>query len=198
MTIFTPKVQHALELASRLHRDQLRRDALQTPYITHLVGVMLLVSEVTTDEDTLCAALLHDSLEDVQGFTKEMLVAELGERVAELVSYVTEPYIAGEVTSEQSPWLLRKEAYVANLDKGDASSAIVSCADKLHNLTSLVAGYKKEGDEFLKNFHGSMKNQLGFYEKVVTVLESKLEANNLLLLRLKSKYEEGLEVFGTQ
>jgi len=195
MITFTPKVQYAIELASRLHRDQLRRDDLRTPYITHLIGVMLLVSEVTDDEDTIIAAVLHDSLEDVKGFTKELLIEEVGAEVAKLVSFVTEPYVAGLVNTEQLPWLTRKEGYISNLHSGDSRSAIISCADKLHNLTSLVSGYKKEGDDFLKNFHGSMKNQLGFYAQVLIVLRTKLPADNPLLLRLEDTYSEALDVF---
>ena len=50
MITLTPRIHNALELAARLHREQVRRDNLRTPYITHLMCVMLILSEETDDE----------------------------------------------------------------------------------------------------------------------------------------------------
>jgi (p)ppGpp synthase/HD superfamily hydrolase len=191
----SPRLQHAINLASRLHRDQVRRDIERTPYVSHLFSVMLLVSEVTNDEDTLIGALMHDSLEDVPNFTEAMLREEFGEEVLDIVSHVTEPYLPGEEISKQMQWLVRKEAYLKNVSEGGTKSAIISCADKLHNMTSLMDGYKKEGEDFLVHFHGSMKNQLHFYNLVIETLRGKLRSDNVLLMRLESAYREAQELF---
>jgi (p)ppGpp synthase/HD superfamily hydrolase len=156
---------------------------------------MLLASEVTQDENTLIGALMHDSLEDVPDFTEQMLREEFGDEVLDIVSHVTEPYLAGEDISKQMQWLVRKEAYLKNVSEGGMESAIISCADKLHNITTLVRDYKSEGEEFLKHFHGSMKNQLHFYSLVVETLNKKLPHDNVLLVRLKVVYAEAQELF---
>lgn len=191
----TPRLQHAINLASRLHREQTRRDSEKTPYVSHLYSVMLLASEVTDDEDTLIAALMHDSLEDVPDFTEQMLREEFGDEVLDIVSHVTEPYLPGEEISKQMQWLVRKEAYLKNVHEGGMKSAIVCCADKLHNMTSLIDNYKKEGEDFLAHFHGSMKNQLHFYNLVLETLREKLPGDNVLLMRLEKVYAEAGELF---
>lgn len=191
----TPRLQHALEVASRLHRNQTRRDKEKTPYVSHLYSVMLLVAEVTNDEDTLIGALMHDSLEDVPDFTEKQLAEEFGDEVLDIVSHVTEPYLAGEEISKQMQWLVRKEAYLKNVSEGGTKSAIICCADKLHNITTLVRDYTNEGEEFLKHFHGSMKNQLNFYSLVIATLRTKLPNDNTLLVRLEKVYGEASELF---
>lgn len=191
----TPRLQHAINLSSSLHRNQTRRDSGKTPYVSHLYSVMFLVSEVTNDENTLIGALMHDSLEDVPDFTESMLREEFGEDVLDIVSHVTEPYLPGEEASKQMQWLVRKEAYLKNVSEGNTKSALICCADKLHNLTSLMYDYKREGDDFLKHFHGSMKNQLYFYTLVLQTLEEKLPSDNILLVRLKQVYDEASELF---
>ena len=195
MIILTPRLQHAIDIASHLHRSQTRRDKQKTPYVSHLYSVMLLVSQVTNDENTLIGALMHDSLEDVKDFTEAMLLKEFGEEVLDIVAHVTEPYLAGEDVSLQMQWLVRKEAYIQNLKDGGSKSAIISCADKLHNLTTFISGYEEEGEEFLKHFHGSIKNQMQFYGLIIATLKEKLGVDNTLLVKLIAKHQEALELF---
>ena len=59
----SPRFYDALELASDLHRDQVRKGT-SLPYISHLVSVAMLVLEYGGDEDQAIAALLHDCIED--------------------------------------------------------------------------------------------------------------------------------------
>ena len=62
--MYTYKVEQAIKAAALLHVEQLRKGAIQLPYVTHLMAVMLIVRDYTGDETTLVAALLHDTLED--------------------------------------------------------------------------------------------------------------------------------------
>ena len=132
----TPRINNAIKLAAHLHRNQTRKDANKTPYISHLVSVALIVATVTDDEDSIIAGLMHDSLEDVPGYTYDQLVKDCGVRVADIVTHVTEPLDANKQDDEQLPWLERKEAYLSNLRSGGMEAAIVSCADKIHNTES--------------------------------------------------------------
>jgi (p)ppGpp synthase/HD superfamily hydrolase len=181
---FTPRIDGAIRLAARLHRNQTRKDELKTPYISHLVGVAFLLSEVTTDEDIIIAGLLHDSLEDVPNYTYEKLVVDCGERVASIVRHVTEPLDATKMDEEQLPWLERKEAYLRVLKDGGVESALVSAADKIHNTESFLRSVMEEGEEVLQRFHSSTRNRLWFHEQVLAIVQEKLPEDNALLRRL--------------
>lgn len=186
----TPRINEAIKLAARLHRNQTRKDFEMTPYVTHLMSVAVLVSSVTDDEDVIIAGLMHDSLEDVPLYTYEKLLADCGARVAEIVKHVTEPLDANKNMDEQLPWLKRKEVYLDNLRQGGLESAIVSAGDKIHNTESLIIDIKKEGDEFIKRFGSSLLNKLWFHEQSLIVIEEKLGSNHPLVVRLSKAVAE--------
>ena len=188
--IFTSRINEAILLASHLHRNQTRLDEKKTPYVSHLFSVMLLLSSVTDDEDVLIAGLMHDSLEDVPRYTYENLVADCGNRVAEIVLHVTEPLDANKKDSEQMPWLERKEKYLENLRSGGVESALVSTADKIHNTESFVRSAQDEKGEFLSRFDSSLRNKVLFHEQVLTIVEEKLGKENSLVVRLGKAIEE--------
>ncbi|QJC22679.1 RelA/SpoT family protein [Arcanobacterium buesumense] len=77
---------HAYEVAEKLHRGVVRKSG--EPYITHPVAVATILAELGLDEDTLVAALLHDTVEDTP-YTLEELSSEFGSTVALLVDGVT-------------------------------------------------------------------------------------------------------------
>ncbi len=186
----TPRLDEAIKLASRLHASQVRKDSYQTPYISHLVGVAMLISSVTGDEDIIIAGLLHDSLEDVPGYTYEKLVADCGERVAEIVSHVTEPLDATKADNEQLPWLERKETYLNNLRSGGIESAIVSSADKIHNTESFLRDYEKEGDSYGKRFGSSINNRIWFHEQVLAIVIEKLGEDHALVVHFRQSMDK--------
>lgn len=188
--IFSPRIYEAINLASLLHRDQVRNDASKTPYISHLMGVAFLLSSVTSDEDTIIAGMLHDSLEDVKGYTYEKLVEDCGERVARIVAHVTEPLDANKSVFDQLPWLTRKEMYLKRLEEGPIESILVSCADKIHNTESFLDSFKKEGEAFAQSFGSSMRNRIWLNEQVLTISEQRLGKDHVLVERLRVCTEE--------
>lgn len=185
----TPKIQKAINRAAVLHAKQIRK-AGEIPYITHLVSVAIILSNYTDDEDILVAGIMHDTLEDVPGYFLENLEEEFGPRVANIVKGVTE-----ERGLKDSPWLEIKRKYIENLKKESPEALMVSAADKLHNLTSLVEGYHEHGESFLTKF-GSPKNGgiLWFYGEVLRVLQENL--NNKIVDDLGQTYKHAQEVFG--
>ncbi len=183
--IFTPRIDEAIKLASRLHRLQVRNDAQRTPYISHLISVAILVSSVTADEDVIIAGLMHDALEDVPNYTYENLVQDCGKRVADIVVHVTEPLDANKGEDEQLPWLIRKEAYLDVLRSGDATSALVSCADKIHNTESFLFDFQQEGEVYARRFNSSITNRIWFHDQVFLVIEEKLGRDHALVIRFK-------------
>lgn len=188
--LLTPRIDEAIKLASRLHAPQVRKDSFQTPYISHLVGVAMLISSVTDDEDIIIAGLLHDSLEDVPHYSYDQLVVDCGKRVADIVSHVTEPLDANKADDEQLPWLARKEIYLEHLQSGGVESATVSSADKIHNTESFMRDFAKEGDAYGKRFGSSIKNRIWFHEQVLKIVTEKLGENNLLIKRFTSVTED--------
>lgn len=194
----TPRIQSAIFLAAQLHKNHTRKDKQKTPYITHLFSVMLLLSEVTDDEDILIAGLMHDALEDVPDYTLAKLTEDCGERVAHIVQNVTEALNANVGDDMQLPWLARKEGYLRILKEADEESILVSCADKIHNITSLILNYEEEGEQFLSRFHSSMRNIFWFYEEVFAIAEAKLQKDNVLLLNYRSILDRANVVFEKQ
>lgn len=192
--LLTPRLDEAIKLASRLHHLQSRNDSSQTPYVSHLISVAILVGSVTEDEDTIIAGLMHDSLEDVPGYTFEHLVRDCGEKVAQIVSHVTEPLDANKADEEQLPWLLRKETYLASLRKGGIESALVSSADKIHNTESFLRDFEKEGEAYAMRFGSSIKNRLWFHQEVLSVVAEKLGETHPLIIHFRQVTDRLREV----
>ncbi len=188
--MFTPRINEAIKLSCHLHRNQTRKDFYNTPYVSHLFSVGMILSSVTNDEEIMIAGLMHDSLEDVPDYTYDMLVKDCGKRVADIVTHVTEPLDANKREDEQLPWLERKEAYLHVLRNGEKESAMVSAADKIHNTESFLFDVAKEGDVFLSRFHSSLRNKLWFHEEVLAIVSQKLGNDNPLVTRLVLCTEE--------
>lgn len=196
--LLSPRVFSAINRASELHRDQLRKGKDMTPYVSHLYGVMYILSQTTKNEDVLIAGLLHDTLEDVPGYTKEKLEEEFGVSVRTIVEGVTEPLDANKDMSEQKPWLERKEAYIEALKHGPTESAMVSCADKIHNLLSTERAFL-EGDVVLaEKMKSAFRHQKLFYEKVYLVCEEKLGTSSPLVISFKQVLTRVIHIFESE
>jgi (p)ppGpp synthase/HD superfamily hydrolase len=182
--IFTPRISEAVKLACHLHRNQTRKDFHNTPYVSHLFSVAMILASVTDDEDIVISGLMHDSLEDVPLYSYDKLVADCGERVASIVNHVTEPLDPNKGDNEQLPWLQRKEAYLESLHKGGVESAMVSAADKIHNTETFIFDVAKEGEAFLSRFHSSTRNKVWFHEQVLAIVTEKLGNDSPLVSRL--------------
>ena len=129
------KAERAYRFAAGFHRDQRRRSG--EPYINHPVEVALILSkDLHMDEDTICAALLHDTVEDTPA-TLEQLTDLFGQTVAELVDGVTK-LTSIKVTSmdEKQAWNLRKMFLAMSRD---IRVVIIKLADRLHNMRTLAA-----------------------------------------------------------
>ena len=71
-------INKAIEFATRAHAGQFRKGTSR-PYIVHPIEVGDIVSTMTKDEEIISAALLHDTIEDCQGITREVLAQEFQE-----------------------------------------------------------------------------------------------------------------------
>jgi (p)ppGpp synthase/HD superfamily hydrolase len=159
----TDRFKDALWMATDLHADQ-RRKGSGIPYVAHLLGVASLVLEYGGDEDETIAALLHDAVEDQGGKpTRQMIADKFGESVAQIVDGCTDAD-----TMPKPPWRERKEAYIAHIASAPPSVRLVSACDKLYNARTILADYRRVGDEIWERFKGGKKDgSLWYYQTLV-------------------------------
>ena len=77
-------INKAIEFATRAHAGQFRKGT-RRPYIVHPIEVGDIVSTMTQDEEIISAAVLHDTIEDCEGVSREILARKFSERVAGIV-----------------------------------------------------------------------------------------------------------------
>lgn len=164
----TPRLLKAINIASVAHKDHTRKGS-GIPYVSHLFGVMYLLSQVTDDEDVLIAGLLHDVLEDVpENYSREQMEADFGPKVVEIVLGVTKDESLGD-------WQQRSDAYIAHLrNVASDESVMVSCADKLHNLKSILDDHALIGDELWGRFNSGKESQQWWYRQIHTVVAQRM------------------------
>lgn len=130
-------VYKAYQYASLLHKGQLRQSGEE--YIIHPLNVAYILAEMHADRDTLCAGLLHDTLEDTN-ITKEDIITNFNSEIANLVDGVTK--------ISKMNFSSKKEENLANTRKiitsitNDVRIIIIKLADRLHNMRTLM--YKSE------------------------------------------------------
>ena len=153
-----PRFLRAFVFAAEKHKGQTRK-ASSIPYVAHLMGVASLVLEAGGDEDLGIAALLHDVVEDCGGtpMLKEVR-RRFGSRVAKVVDACTDAY-----TDPKPPWRERKERYIARLRNEDKDTRLVSAADKLNNVRSIVSDYRAVGESVWSRFKGKREGTLWYY-----------------------------------
>ncbi|MGI8676085.1 MAG: RelA/SpoT family protein [Nocardioidaceae bacterium] len=123
-------VERAYDIAERMHTDQWRRSG--EPFITHPVAVATILAQLGMTPSTLCAALLHDTVEDTS-YTLAQLRTEFGDEVALLVDGVTklDKVKYGDTAQAET---IRK--MVVAMSK-DIRVLVIKLADRLHNMRTL-------------------------------------------------------------
>ena len=153
-----PRFLRVFAFAAEKHKHQTRK-ASTIPYIAHLMGVASLVLEAGGDEDLAIAALLHDVVEDCGGAPMLQEVRhKFGERVAKVVDGCTDAD-----TYPKPPWRERKESYIRHLKKANADTRLVSAADKLNNVRSILSDYRAIGESVWSRFNGGREGTLWYY-----------------------------------
>jgi (p)ppGpp synthase/HD superfamily hydrolase len=156
------RFKRALVFATQKHAGQ-HRKGTTVPYVAHLLGVASLVLEAGGDQDLAIAALLHDVVEDCGGAPMlRQIRRRFGNRVAHIVDGCTDTDL-----NPKPPWLQRKKDYIAHLRTADADTRLVSAADKLHNVRSIVAAYREIGDRVWERFHGKRDGTLWYYRALL-------------------------------
>jgi GTP diphosphokinase / guanosine-3',5'-bis(diphosphate) 3'-diphosphatase len=123
-------IERAYDVAARCHAGQLRRSG--DPYITHPLAVATILAELGMNHDTLCAALLHDTIEDTE-YTLDELRGDFGDDIAALVDGVTklDKVKYGDAAQAET---VRKMVVAMSRD---IRVLVIKLADRLHNMRTL-------------------------------------------------------------
>ena len=143
------RFDEALSFAREAHRGSCRKGT-NIPYITHPIEAAEIAITMTSDEDVIIAALLHDVVEDTDHSLDEIRM-KFGSRVADIVAAETED--KREDLPAADTWLLRKEETLKELEHASREARIVCVCDKLSNIRSLAKAYEEVGDRLWDRFN---------------------------------------------
>ncbi len=125
-------VKRAYEYANTLHNGQMRQSG--EPYISHPLNVAYILAEMHADRDTICAGLLHDTLEDTN-ITKEDISHNFNQNIANLVDGVTK-LSKMNFSSKQDQNYANTRKIITGITE-DVRIIIIKLADRLHNMRTL-------------------------------------------------------------
>ena len=157
----TKLIMKAYDYACLKHGDQVRRSG--EPYIIHPLNVAYILADIGLDEATICAALLHDVVEDTDT-THEDIVEEFGDEIAQMVAGVTKlSNISFSSAEEQQVEDYRKMFLAMGRD---IRVILIKLADRLHNMRTLkhlkrerqIANAKETME-----LYAPLANRLGLY-----------------------------------
>ena len=125
-------IKKAYEYANYLHQGQTRQSG--EPYIIHPLSVAYILSEMHADRDTICAALLHDTLEDCN-VSKEEIAELFNKDIANLVDGVTK--LSKMNFSSKAEQNLANTRKIITGITDDVRIIIIKLADRLHNMRTI-------------------------------------------------------------
>ena len=138
-------VQKAIDFATKVHEGQYRKGT-DRPYIVHPLEVGRIVASMTEDEEIISAAILHDTIEDCEEITEEVICREFTKRVAE--------FVAKESEDKSKTWMERKGATIEHLK--------TACRE-----VQIDRDYPECGEDLWQRFRMKDKEIIGWYYKGV-------------------------------
>lgn len=161
-------IDKAIRFASEAHKGMVRKGNNQ-PYIFHPLEVLNLVSMMSDDTDVLCAAILHDTVEDTP-VTIADIRSEFNDRIANLVGYESEDK-RGQVNKADT-WIDRKkEAIEVVKSNEDIGAKMICLGDKVSNLRSFHLLQLQQGEDMWNNFNmKDPKQHYWYYSEIAKAL----------------------------
>ena len=154
-------IEKAMRLAARAHQSQTRKDS-DLPYISHPAMVALMLQKHLFPPHVIAAGLVHDVLEDT-AVSEDELRAELGDDVVDIVVALSE--------DKALSWEARKERYIESVRRASDEVKAVSICDKIHNLESLLEGYRQLGNEIWNRFNRPKDKQQWLQEALLSMYQ---------------------------
>jgi (p)ppGpp synthase/HD superfamily hydrolase len=125
--------------------------------------VTAIALEYGANETEAIAALLHDAVEDAGGKARlRDIKLKFGHAVARIVDGCTDSY-----ETPKPSWLMRKMNYVEHVRNASMSTKLVSAADKLQNVRSLLRNYRAEGKNLWIRYTSGKEGALWYYRALV-------------------------------
>ena len=157
------RIEEAIEVAAEAHQGQFRKGT-RTPYITHPYAVGLILMEAGCPEAVIVAGILHDTVEDTD-LTLEFIQEHFGEHVAGIVDGCSE--------NKALRWRARKTDRIESLRNASQEVCTVTCADKLHNLRTIISEHDVIGETVWERFHGEVEDQAWYYRSVLGAISER-------------------------
>lgn len=151
------KIDEAIVFATMAHKGDCRKGT-QLPYISHPYAVAMLLQQAGCGEDVIIAGLLHDTVEDTD-VTLDDVEQRFGQRVADLVAAASEP-------DKSATWEARKQHTIDFVATAPLDAKYLSCADKLHNLRSILADLERDGPAVWRRFQRGRDDQTWYYTEM--------------------------------
>ncbi len=207
--LFRPLIEHAIELSAQWHNGTYRKsvwrdpafevpedEEIQIPVIAHLAAVASIVRRAGWNEETVAAAYLHDTIEDInrhgQRLRRKQLREAVGAEVARLVDRVSEQKL--DENGRMRAWRDRKEDYLAGIREGSAEAAAISLADKIHNLWSINQSLDA-GEDIFALLSGDPAAQRWFHR---AVFEASTHHEDARLEPMRERLRQEIERFEAQ
>lgn len=199
--LFSPLLERAARLATRGHFHQFRKrgqdippcepglrplDEDCVPYISHLIGVVGILSRLGAADDVLAAALLHDYVEDVPDPDGRRTIEQaVGTRVLRLVLEVTEN--KQKDRGERESWDQRKKEQIEHVSEMSDGAVLIKAADLVHNMGSMVFDMDRSVDPSLvwDRFNAPPHRQLWYFRTLLGALSGRLGEDHALCLELE-------------
>lgn len=175
--LYSYKISRAIRFSIKTHEvyQKQKRKGKDIPYIVHPLVVGIILSRAGTDEDTIVAGILHDTIEDSipeKKVTKEMIKERFGEKVADIVASVSE-------TNKNLPWNERKQEALKHINDFSHESLLVKSADIISNASELLEDCEHEGDAVFSRFNAPKQNILQHYLRTITAIINRWQDNPL-------------------
>jgi guanosine-3',5'-bis(diphosphate) 3'-pyrophosphohydrolase len=144
----------ALSFAAEKHKKQRRKDADASPYINHPIALsnVLAIEGGIVNNEVLCAAVLHDTIEDTET-TEEELRKMFGDKITSIVLEVTD--------DKKLPKEVRKQLQIEHAPHASIEAKLVKLADKICNLRDIIASPPQDWILQRKQEYFAWANEVG-------------------------------------
>lgn len=155
-------IENGFTLALKWHGGQTRK-VDGSPYLPHPVMVAVMLAQNGFSDETIAAGFCHDLLEDTK-CSEEEIVNACGKKVLEIVQAVS--------NQDLKDWKKKKLLYIESVRKGPIEAKAVCCADKIHNMRSMIDAYSHfKPEEFWKKFNAGRGDKEWFEKEVLKMLK---------------------------
>lgn len=172
----SPLIWKAYDYAATMHEGQVRKGT-DIPYFSHLITTMNYIMELTSDENILAAAVLHDTLEDTYATLLEIQI-HFGSTIAAYVAADTENKRIGKPADQT--WEERKLENINHLQNASYEVKMIVLADKTANAESMAREWGVSGDSMWQKFNQKDKRKQGWYYRNCEQAMKELSDTNVM------------------